>query len=237
MNNKSIPGSRILLVEDEESMAVGLEYNLTEEGHRVTRAEDGAQALDLFSKQEFDLIILDIMLPFKDGFEVARVIRKTSPQMPILMLTARSDARDRIKGLEFGADDYMTKPFHLKELLLRVRRMLQRKAWYKKVTAEQPVYGFGENHVNFETLECRSGTRAFQMTALEAMVLKYLINHTGRIVSRKELLENVWQVSAEVETRTVDNFIMRLRRHFEKNPSRPRHILSVRGAGYQFDED
>jgi len=192
---------------------------------------------EIFTGHEFDLIILDIMLPFKDGFEVAREIRVTSPRMPILMLTARSDSRDRIRGLEFGADDYMTKPFHLKELLLRVRRMLQRKAWYKEVTAEQPSYHFGENSVDFETLECRSGSRIFRMTALEAMVLKYLINNAGRIVSRKELLEKVWRVSAEVETRTVDNFIVRLRRHFEPDPARPRYIRSVRGAGYQFEKE
>ena len=229
-------GSKILLVEDEETLAVGLEYNLSEEGYDVIWAEDGQKAIDYFNSQTFDLIILDIMLPFYNGFEVAQRIRETYPQMPILMLTARTAAKDRVKGLEIGADDYLTKPFHLEELLLRVRGMLKRKMWYKSAAMDQPVFRFGSHEINFESLSCRVGKRTIQLTQREAMVLKYLIEHRGRIVSRRELLENVWNISSEVETRTVDNFIVRLRKYFEPNPTKPVYIKSIRSAGYMFTE-
>lgn len=226
--------SKILLVEDEESLAMGLEFNLSEEGYQVTIARDGDEALELFNQHDFDLIILDIMLPFLDGFQVADEIRKQSPQIPILMLTAKNTTDDIIKGLEIGADDYITKPFHLKELLLRVKRILRRKKWYRPFISEQPIYRFGNNEVNFENLSCQSGDRKFQLTKREAMVLKYLIAHQGKIVSRNELLENVWEMSSDIETRTVDNFIARLRKYFEPNPSKPIFIKSVRSAGYIF---
>jgi two-component system alkaline phosphatase synthesis response regulator PhoP len=233
-NENPFKGSRILLVEDEETLAVGLEYNLSEEGYVVTWVDDGRKAIDCFASQEFDLIILDIMLPFYDGFEVAERIRTTSPQMPILILTARTAAKDRVRGLEIGADDYMTKPFHLQELLLRVKGMLKRKTWYQSATREQPVYRFNDKEVNFENLSCRSGKRTFRLTQREAMVLKYLIEHRGKVVSRQELLENVWNINPEIETRTVDNFIVRLRKYFEPNPSKPIYIKSIRSAGYIF---
>jgi two-component system, OmpR family, alkaline phosphatase synthesis response regulator PhoP len=227
-------GSTILLVEDEESLAIGLEYNLTAEGYRVVHAADGRQALAAFSAQSFDLIILDIMLPYIDGFQVAEKMREQEPQLPILMLTARKAAKDRIQGLQTGADDYMTKPFHLEELLLRVKGMLRRKTWYREETGVPALFSFGGNEVNFNTLLCRRGEATFKLTPHEAMVLRYLIAHAGRIVSRKELLENVWQLHAEMETRTIDNFIMRLRKYFEKDPGHPTRIISIRGAGYMF---
>ena len=230
-------GSVILLVEDEETLAIGLEYNLTEEGYRVVRARDGREALEKYRSEEFDLIILDIMLPFIDGFEVARNIRKDSPQMPVLMLTAKYRPDDRIRGLELGADDYMTKPFHLTELLLRVKGMLKRKAWYRKILEGGGVFRFGENEVDFTSLHCRAGKKRFQLTPLEATLLNYLISHAGTIVSRRELLENVWNVTSDVETRTVDNFIVRLRKHFESNPGTPIYIKNIRGAGYLFTEE
>lgn len=236
MKKNPLKDSKILLVEDEESMAIGLKYNLSEEGYAVEWAGDGRQALELFQSREFDLVILDIMLPYYDGFEIAEKIRESSPQLPILMLTAKTAAPDRIKGLESGADDYLTKPFHLHELLLRVHGMLKRKQWYKTLATAQPVYNFGENEINFDTLACRHGKQKFQLTPREAMVIRYLIENKGRIVSRKELLENVWNISSEMETRTVDNFIARLRKYFEADPAKPLHIKSVRGAGYIFYE-
>ena len=152
------------------------------------------------------------------------------------MLTARSSLKDRLKGLGIGADDYMTKPFHLYELLLRVKGMLRRKQWYQTGLHDQPLYRFGHNTVNFETLKCKSGKTEFRLTPHEAMVLKYLVEHRGRIVSRQELLENVWQVPSEVETRTVDNFIARLRKYFEQDSKKPRYIKSIRSAGYIFTD-
>lgn len=235
MDDRSFINKRILLVEDEESLAIGLEYNLVEEGYTVDWAKDGREALKLFESQKFDLIILDVMLPYFDGFEIAERVRNTDSQMPILILTARTATGDRIKGLELGADDYITKPFHLKELLLRVKGMLKRKAWYQKVTSDEPIYNFGKNEINFENLSCKNNREKFKLTPQEAMVIRYLIQHEGKIVSRKELLENVWHMNPEVETRTVDNFIVRLRKYFEPDPSNPVYIKSVRGAGYVFE--
>lgn len=227
---------KILLAEDEETLAIGLEYNLTEEGYKVFWAKDGKKALELFNKEDFDLIILDIMLPYFNGFEIAEKVRAKSPQMPILMLTARTGIADKVKGLELGADDYMTKPFHLNELLLRIRGMLKRKNWYREVITNQPVYSFGDAEINFENFNCSKGKNKFRLTQQEAIVLKYLIENKGKIVSRKELLENVWHLNPEVETRTVDNFIVRLRKYFEDDPSNPVYIKSVRSAGYLFED-
>lgn len=229
--------TEILLVEDEESLAVGLEFNLTEEGYSVTRASDGRKALKLYESKNFDLIILDIMLPYVDGFEVAKKVRETKPQLPILMLTARTRKEDKIHGLELGADDYMTKPFHLEELLLRIKGMLKRKEWYSSSTVNNPVYKFGKNEVNFETLVCNCGTEELRLTPHEAMALQYLIERKGKPVSRRELLEKVWNITSEVETRTVDNFIVRLRKYFEEDPSDPQFIKSVRGVGYLFENE
>ena len=230
-------GTEILLVEDEESLAVGLEFNLKEEGYNVTLAGDGRRALELYENKNFDLIILDIMLPYINGFEVAKEVRERNPQLPILMLTARTRNEDKIRGLELGADDYMTKPFHLAELLLRVKGMLKRKEWYAASALKNPVYKFGNNEINFETLECNCGGEKFRLTPHEAMAIQYLIEQKGKPVSRKELLEKVWNITSEVETRTVDNFIVRLRKYFEVDPSDPNYIKSIRGIGYLFEAD
>ncbi len=231
-----VQNQKILLVEDEDSLAIGLKYNLTEEGYIVTRAIDGKAALEYFESNEFDLIILDIMLPYMDGFEIAKIVRDKQPQMPILMLTARTGAGDRVKGLEIGADDYLTKPFHLKELLLRVKGMLKRKEWYENVSTSQRTYSFGNNKINFKDLTAHNKQENINLTQHEAMLMKYLINKKGNVVSRKELLEKVWDINPEVETRTVDNFIARLRKYFEPNPSKPIYIKSVRSAGYLFTD-
>ncbi len=230
-------GSRILLVEDEETLAVGLIYNLTEEGYLVTWAKNGKEAVESFENEKFDLIILDIMLPYLNGYEVAEAVRKKDLQMPILMLTAKTESEDKVRGLEKGADDYLTKPFHLQELLLRVKGMLKRKSWYKEASKKQPVYNFGRNEINFESLICFHNDNKFRITPHEAMVLKYLIERKGEIVTRKELLENVWHLNPEIETRTVDIFMSRLRRYFEADPSDPVFFRSVRGAGYIFTGD
>ncbi len=237
MENNSFKNSRILLVEDEETLAVGLEYNLTDEGYIVDCAKDGKQALIFFDSKVYDLIILDIMLPYFDGYEVAEKIRAKSPQMPILMLTARTTAEDKVRGLEAGADDYLTKPFNLQELLLRVKGMLKRKMWYQSFNELSPLYQFSNNKIDFENLSCTCGSKKFALTQREAMVLKYLIERKGKIVSRKELLENVWHLNPEIETRTVDNFIARLRKYFEPDPNNPVYIKSIRSAGYSFVDE
>jgi len=234
MSEEQLYQSNILLVEDEENLAHGLEYNLTEEGYKVTLAKDGRAAIKLFDENEYDLIVLDIMLPYYNGFEIAKHIRDKRPQMPILMLTARTQIEDRVRGLELGADDYLTKPFHLKELLLRIKGMLKRKKWYQKVVIENPLYKFGNNEINFENLKCLKGKKEFQLTSYEAMIMKYLIENKDKVVTRRELLENVWNMNPDIETRTVDNFIVRLRKHFEDDPSNPKYIVSVRSAGYIF---
>lgn len=227
---------KILLVEDEENLAVGLEYNLSEEGYSVKWAKDGKEAIKFFDEDNYDLILLDIMLPYFNGFEIAEYVRKKNPQMPILMLTARTGVDDKVKGLELGADDYLTKPFHLKELLLRIKGMLKRKSWYAAEAGIEPIYKFGNNEINFENFKCKKGKAEFQLTSYEAMIIKYLIVNKNKVVSRKELLENVWNMNPDVETRTVDNFIVRLRKHFEADPSNPKYIVSVRSAGYMFNE-
>jgi two-component system, OmpR family, alkaline phosphatase synthesis response regulator PhoP len=227
--------NKILLVEDEENLAIGLEYNLTEEGYIVNWAKNGREAINFFEKEKFDLIILDIMLPYVNGFEVAERVRKSDPQIPILMLTAKTESGDKVKGLEKGADDYMTKPFHLQELLLRIKGMLKRKSWYTSSAKMQPVYKFGNNEINFKTLNCLHGYEEIRLTPQEAMLLKYLVERKGEIVTRKELLENVWHLNPEVETRTVDIFIVRLRKYFENDPTNPVYFKSIRGAGYKFE--
>lgn len=227
---------KILVVEDEEALAFGIEFNLMQEGYSVTIAKDGKEAVELINKNNFDLFILDIMLPFLDGFEIAQYIREKDPQIPILILTARTKKEDKIKGLEIGVDDYLTKPFHLEELLLRIQGMLKRKSWYKEVLTDNHEYKFGKNILNFSTFDCSHGNKIFRMTTQEAITMKYFIENKGKIITRKELLENVWKINPEVETRTVDNFIVRLRKLFENDPADPVYIKSIRSAGYMFDD-
>jgi len=225
---------KILLIEDEESLALGLDYNLTEEGYYVVWADNGKSGIEKFLTDNYDLIILDIMLPYLDGFEVAKKIRESDPKMPILILTARANAVDKIKGLEIGADDYITKPFNLDELLLRIKGMLKRKAWYNNLIEVNSIYKFGNNEINFDKLICRVNEEEFPLTQREAMVMRYLIERKEKIVTRQELLENVWHINPDIETRTVDNFIARLRKYFEEDPSNPVYIKSVRSVGYTF---
>jgi len=200
----------------------------------VDWVKDGRAALAAFTADKFDLILLDIMIPYINGFEVARRIRATSPTMPILMLTARTAVKDRVKGLEIGADDYLTKPFHLEELLARIKAMLRRHEWYRNASPVADIFRFGDNEINFSDFSCRSGKKTFHLTQKEAMLMKYLIEHQNQIVSRQDLLENVWNISAEIETRTVDIFIARLRKYFEPEPKKPVYIKSIRSAGYMF---
>lgn len=234
MSSDQFSGRKILLVEDEETLAIGLEYNLSEEGYKVTLAKDGKQALSEFNADSYDLIILDIMIPYLNGFEVAKQVREKDPQMPILVLTARTSAGDRVKGLELGVDDYLTKPFHLEELLLRIKGMLKRKMWYKSVSVIGSIYQVGNIEINFEKLTIINNKITTSLTVYEGMLLKYFIENKDRIISRKELLENVWQIPSDVETRTIDTFIARLRKLLEKDPANPVYIKSVRSAGYIF---
>ena len=227
---------KILLVEDEESLAKGLEFNLKEEGYQVVWADDGKKALEKFGIQKFDLIILDIMLPYFDGFEVAKRIRSEKPAVPILMLTARSGIKDKVKGLELGADDYITKPFQLEELLARVKSTLKRKKSYQAIQDELDIYEFGNNSINFNNYTAQCGDKKINLTKKESALLKYLIGKKGTAVSREELLQNIWNIEQEVETRTVDTFIARLRKYFEDDTKTPRFFKSVRGVGYMFTD-
>lgn len=230
-------GSKILIVEDEENLAAALEYNLSLEGYQVECVNDGRSAVEVFSQRDFDLIILDIMLPHLNGFEVMEKIRSESPQIPIMVLTARSSPKDLQTGLELGADDYLTKPFHLQELLLRVRGMLKRKEWYKEDLDKIEEFSFGRNTINFSTLSASSDAKKFRLTLLEASLLKYLIKNKNRIVTREELLINVWNIDSDTETRTPENFIMRLRKYFEPKPAKPVYFKTIRSSGYIFSPD
>jgi len=226
--------SRILLVEDEANLARPLQFNLEQEGYYVCSTASGKQALALHACEPFDLIILDLMLDEMNGFEVARQIRQRDQRLPILMLTARSAVEDRIHGLELGADDYIVKPFHLKELLLRVYRVLQRTSWYSSNEANSREIEVAGYRVDLDSL-CGAGPRgSLQLTLLEASLLEALTTQPNRVLSRGELLERVWGYHSEVETRTVDNFILRLRKYFEDEPEQPCHFISVRGKGYMY---
>jgi DNA-binding response OmpR family regulator len=236
--------SLILVVEDEPHLAQGLRYNLEAEGHSVELTESGEDALDrlLKEKRGFDAVILDVMLPGKDGFTVARELRDAQHFVPLLMLTARGRPEDVLKGFEAGADDYLPKPFNLDILLARIRSLLRRKDWLRgangnapaKPPTEPDVYTFGEVAVDFGKLEIRARGQTFQLTLMEGDLLRYLIQNSGRPVARKAMLENVWNLHEDTETRAIDNFIVRLRRYIEKDPSQPRHLITVRGLGYQF---
>lgn len=221
-------------MEDELNLARPLQFNLEQEGYHVRHTPSGKEALALYDRERFDLVILDLMLEETDGFEVARQIRQRDPRLPIIMLTARSAAEDRIHGLELGADDYVTKPFHLRELLLRVDRMLERTTWFADKQQPARSVTIAGYQVDLERL-CGEGPRGpLQLTALEADLLEALTSQPNRVLSRGELLEKVWGYHSEVETRTVDNFIARLRKYFEEEPDQPRHFISLRGKGYMY---
>lgn len=235
---------RILLVEDEPHLAFHLEFNLQSEGYDVVPAQNGAIALEKFHKAgDFDLIILDVMLPEINGFDVAQEIRKHDSQTGILMLTARASEEDRIKGLESGVDDYITKPFHLKELLLRVKRMVKRAELFQQpqdavvsAPAAGPFLRCGNLELNTEALYLRGPNGSHTLTALEADILSEFMRNPSRVLSREHLLAKVWNMNGNVETRTVDNFIMRLRRYIEADPANPTVLESVRGRGYRLNE-
>ena len=226
--------NKILLVEDDPHLAKGLRFNLEREGYEIFLVDNGVSALDQLREKDFDLIILDLMLPKMGGLEVARTIRETNIRFPILMLTAKSSKKDREIGLDAGADDYLTKPFHLPELLLRVKGILRRSEWYKEPVNDQDIFRFAKMWINFGTGKAKGVEGEFYLTTKEALVMKLLVGKKGDVVSREELLEKVWGYDPQTETRTVDNFISRLRKYFEKRAQEPVHILTVREKGYQF---
>jgi DNA-binding response OmpR family regulator len=232
----------ILLVEDEDHLATGIKFNLELEGYGVDVEADGAAALARIlaappggsgRPDAFDLVILDVMLPGLDGFEVVDRMRAAGNFTPTLMLTAKSLPEDVVHGLELGADDYLPKPFDLPVLLARVKGLLRRRDWARGSAGEVETVRVGEADVDFRTFEVSVRGEKRHLTLLEAMLLKLLVQNAGRIVSKAEILEKVWNVSPDTETRAVDNFIVRLRRHVEENPRFPKHLHTVRGAGYR----
>ncbi len=227
-------GNNILLVEDEPHIARGLIFNLEEEGFKVTHAENGEAALQFFDEHSFGLVVLDLALPGIDGLEVCRQIRGKDPRQPILMLTARSEERDRIEGLSAGADDYLTKPFSLDEFLLRVRGILRRSEWYRPEPASEDIHQFGKNRVDLQHHLATTAQGDISLTELEVRMLRTFFDQEGEVLSRAHLLESVWGMAPDTETRTLDNFIVRMRKYFEDNPARPVHFQTVRGRGYRF---
>jgi two-component system, OmpR family, alkaline phosphatase synthesis response regulator PhoP len=250
--------SRVLVVEDEAHLAQGLRFNLEAEGHTVEVAGDGESALDrlLGKKQSFDVVILDVMLPGKNGFDVAALLRENKNYTPILMLTARGRAEDVLHGFASGADDYLPKPFELAILIARLDSLLRRTAWIKQgskdgthehVSSRSPVdqrwhdhqpgddsFNFAGKSIDFDELELRSLGDVIHLTLMEAELLRHLVRNQGRVVSRKSILEEVWGLHEDTDTRAIDNFIVRLRRYIEEDPSSPKHLQTVRGVGYRF---
>ena len=250
--------SRVLVVEDEAHLADGLRFNLQAEGHAVEVAADGESALErLVEKRErFDVVVLDVMLPGKSGFDVAALLREKKNYVPILMLTARGRAEDVLQGFASGADDYLPKPFELAILIARLESLLRRSVWMKgrdragagdgHDLAEMPrvpdgeqgtggdTFSFGGKTIDFGELELRTLGNTIHLTVMEAELLRYLVKSEGRVVSRKAILEDVWGLHEDTDTRAIDNFVVRLRRYIEEDPSQPRHLQTVRGVGYRF---
>jgi len=235
--------SRILIVEDEAHLAQGLRFNFEAEGHSVETAARGEDALARLVKnrEAFDVLVLDVMLPGKDGFIVARELREAENYIPLLMLTARGRPEDVLKGFESGADDYLPKPFNLAILIARVESLLRRKNWSSirnsaaRQNADSPdIFRFDDKIVDFQNLQLRVGGNIVQLTVMEADLLRYLVGNAGHPVSRKAILQDVWDLHEDTDTRAIDNFIVRLRRYIEPKPSKPRYLLTVRGLGYQF---
>jgi two-component system, OmpR family, alkaline phosphatase synthesis response regulator PhoP len=239
--------SRILVVEDEQHLADGLRYNLEAEQYDVDLVDSGEEALRRVAAEpdRFDLVILDVMLPGIDGFGVVAEWRRTGRFVPVLMLTARGRSEDVLRGFGAGADDYLPKPFELPILLSRVHGLLRRHEWFRMQTAAQPVqteqvasqFSFGGKTIDFEQLEVRVGEKRMPLTVMEADLLRYLVQHEGRPVPRTAILENVWGVREDTDTRAIDNFIVRLRRYIEDEPTSPRHLQTIRGVGYRFVSD
>jgi DNA-binding response OmpR family regulator len=237
--------SRVLIVEDEQHIADGLRFNLEAEGYEAQVVPTGEEALELLLAREpqFDVLVLDVMLPGKDGFSVMTEARQAGQLIPTLMLTARGHSSDVLKGFAAGADDYLAKPFELAILLARVRGLLRRRDWLQAAAsqsgppARENLFRFGDQRerlVNFDLLELSVGQQVFRLTLMEANVLRFLIQHEGKPVSRKQMIEQIWGLREDTDTRPIDNFIVRLRRYIEDDPTAPRHLLTVRGVGYQF---
>jgi DNA-binding response OmpR family regulator len=244
--------SRVLVVEDEAHLAQGLRFNLEAEGHVVEVAGDGESALTrLLEKREpFDVLVLDVMLPGKSGFNVAAELRERKNYVPILMLTARGRAEDVLQGFASGADDYLPKPFELPILIARLDGLLRRSTWMKEraqrdvsaggdqtgsgAQGRPDVFSFNGKTIDFGELELRTFGNTIHLTLMEAELLRHLIRNNGRVVSRKSILEEVWGLHEDTDTRAIDNFVVRLRRYIEEDPSQPRHLQTVRGVGYRF---
>ena len=243
--------SRVLVVEDEAHLAQGLRFNLEAEGHAVEVAGDGESALTrLLEKEEpFDALVLDVMLPGKSGFNVAAELRERKNYVPILMLTARGRAEDVLQGFASGADDYLPKPFELPILIARLEGLLRRSTWMKEAAqrnsaGEDPtgsgaqgrpdIFSFNGKTIDFGELELRSLGNTIHLTLMEAEFLRHLIRNNGKVVSRKSILEEVWGLHEDTDTRAIDNFVVRLRRYIEEDPSQPKHLQTVRGVGYRF---
>lgn len=228
--------NRILLVEDEAHIAEGLRFNLEAEGYTVEVFESGEPAAERLREapEQFDLLVLDVMLPGKSGFEIIRELREERQFIPTLMLTARSRPEDVLNGFESGADDYLPKPFELPILIARIKGLLRRHEWIKKKAKPPDVYAFNGKSIDFDNLALRISDKTVPLTLMEANLLRFLIQHEGQTVSRRTMLEQVWGVREDTDTRAIDNFVVRLRRYIEDEPSQPRHLVTVRGVGYRF---
>jgi DNA-binding response OmpR family regulator len=242
--------SRVLVVEDEAHLAQGLRFNLEAEGYAAEVVGDGEAATDrlLEKKENFDAVVLDIMLPGKDGFSVVSELRAAQNYVPVLMLTARGRPEDVLKGFASGADDYLAKPFDLSILLARLQGLLRRSQWIRGGQAARPdetrpdtggvgdfgTFSFSGKTIDFGALELRSGESTIHLTLMESELLRHLVRNDGKIVSRKHILEEVWGLHEDTDTRAIDNFVVRLRRYIEDDPANPRHLLTVRGVGYRF---
>jgi DNA-binding response OmpR family regulator len=236
--------SRVLVVDDERHISEGVRFNLQADGHEVIVAETGERALTLLLAEDatFDVVVLDVMLPGKDGFAVASELRAAGQYIPILMLTAHGRPEDVLRGFESGADDYLPKPFELGILLARVGGLLRRRRWNERdapVVAEAPddTYAFAGRTLDFTAMEIRAGGKTHRLTQMESELLRYLVSHAGQVVSRRTLLEEVWGLHESTDTRAIDNFVVRLRKYLEDRPGSPQFLLTVRGIGYKFQPD
>jgi DNA-binding response OmpR family regulator len=230
----SSPAPRVLIVEDEQHLAKVLRFNLEAEGYAVQLVDTGEAALDVLlgpDRDGFDLVVLDVMLPGKDGFAVVSELREAKQFVPVLILTARGRAEDVLNGFGAGADDYLPKPTELAILIARIDGLLRRTRWMRRVADR---YSFSGKIIDFDTLRLQVSDRTHPLTLMEANLLRYLVNHEGKAVSRKAMLEDVWGVREDTDTRAIDNFIVRLRRYIEADSSKPRHLVTVRGVGYRF---